>query len=899
MAQEIIPNSEHTHPQFLIDTGLPFKPAVRIDKPIITEAVALSMMGDWHHSFGRSMADRARAWLTREDELTIETNTYEKLDDAVQGFFEAMQLPAGTREEGRTLIDEAVALHSRELLGDYYDPYIDEAIARVKKLVFPEVVEDTFPPKHALEVVLTPAEYGYNVMAGGSHKDDIGLAEAMIVVVRDIIPKNPRLRQILATKLDEKTVNNKASALQRQNPFFQTLLSFDTDLHKVDDRLLTEYEKQVRLGQAEDLVRRKHGLFPSESLRINSNATRDYGKFLLQLDDETVKTAEFPAGQIEQQKFERARAFFCQHLGVEQQDIMDNFVSKMQSADPKNGRRILDIWKNEIVNEITRQIFGDSPARDLQVVTWPVRRMIDEMKNRFSRAPIRSIDPSKSYREYLDEASSQLIPAKHTYYAQVIAQRMSDYFKADSSWNPSIFIHRNSDALYSTRGTQDTSGSLLGKGCIMPQGECSRGSDYVDIDSHEKKDLGTIFKYDLPLGIRDAKRFITPGSHNKQRKDVSAENADVILVLADSDQGAVRLGGFTTEGLINSSSVYLNYDKEAHDPDDYCFVPVDAARLDDVVVRLNGSGLHSLADALTNARPRTVAELEVVVSSRMRYTTQPRASVKLEDLSDCTKLIGKDGLLEVQCTGANTVLEMVIGELYGIGKTKLVGGTAISSMSKTIPVVGHLKVAFAYDSKLYYLDATPSPQLGHSGESPAPNTIEYLRKIELGRRPKRQNIEKSQPSLSSKESSANTEVSQQEVLENIFENEVMKLAEAWTGLPKGSNDELNGYRQMNGRWGWYVSQRERILQAVQQRGQDDLLWQTIGLVGGSASGKIDKETLDQNIDYFKRLQSMPLSERQEFGGKAGIKMALYNEASIGLMLQILQKTRNTLSIPAK
>lgn len=847
---------------------------------------------DWHiRQTPSRLAARARAFLANNPTSEAVTQPIQSFEKHIEDYFEATQLPPEVREEGRALIDDAVALHAPGLLGWIKKPILDEATLRVKRLVFPDSLDDIkLPPSdERLFAEFNYYNFSANLTALGDG-DRLQLAHSIIVIARDIIVKNPRIKEILGTPFKAPELNIKAQAIVESSNFYQTLLSFDTETPVDNERPLTPHEKMVRIAQERDQIYRRHGVERTAHSGFYPNASRELGRASLWIDDETQRGARLSAEENEAEKFKLAQAFIKQHFtqievaAFEEFGPVGNSVSQELTA----------------AKSVATYMFKGTKAEGMGSYISIVHRLVDQLiwtdfPEHRSGVPIQKGDYQKLLDEALDD-SDWLSPfMDEIYYHKLVGFRLADYFSMSPSSANNFTTPRVPETMFESQGV---SRSFAPKppGTIGGVTEQKAASSYED--TQESVSIGRVIKFSLPAGVRNAMRFIKTSTHDIEIPQdlVTFATSDAVLLFKASQPASLQLDGFTTTDLVNGSIAYFNYDRDSHDPDDYCFVPVESIQLHQLIQRLSAAGLDKIANAFLKHQPKTVAEIEIIMAGQMRYVDEERPSMPIARLEDCKQLQGTNGLLEVQCTGANTVLQLVVQELFGPGKTKLVGGLAVNSNDNDIMSIGHQKLPFVHKGKMYYLDATPSIKIGEREIDSVAEKLAELKKIEQQKRTETPPSETEiTATLTQKDTVTKMTESERKVaLEGVFENEALKLAETWTGLPKGTDDELNGYRMKDGKWRWFVSRRQRMMDAVIARGSEDLLNITVRAVGGAINGKVRDDEVQSTIEYLRTLQNIGLNERMDVGRNLGVKIAQYNDASLNLMIRILEKTRKIL-----
>lgn len=821
--------------------------------------------------------------------------------EIVQGIFDATQLPPEVREVSQTRLREAVTLNAKQVLGGELEPYKDEALRRVLKIVFPDTVDDVLQAERENANLSHYMTSGGNVrgMSPGFKVDDERLAEAMIRIVRDIMTNDPQLDKVMNTRFDYDFVYEGMKRLARQTTFYRALLSFDASGEVLGYRSLNSHEWQVRAAQIEESVRSVHGMLPGEDLRRNPDARRALARAVFRLDDETVRDPSNVTNN-DRRKFDKALDIFEKYLDPQQKQFAriirkNSGLTEWSDDDVEAYTKLYARWR-QAASTATDNV------SDEQLIGVPVeyRRALGYMMCVFTIKYYgvgisEYANNGRGYRGFLaeiDKMKELFHQPQRDRYRHVVASRMAACLGGAcfDSHNDTItgFIHTYPEP---KKGE-------LGRLVDGPR-DASREAICHDLSPNKYRCIGEVLKFVLPPGVRNGLRFLTPviGSHHD---GVESADANDVVIDMGRQLDAAELDGFTITALSTDGKSYMKYDHERHDPDDYCFVPVDDDKLNSLIAKLNDAGLGSLADTLAASYPLTVAELEVVLSSQMRYVTEPREGVILEDLRDCHRLVGEDGLLEVQCTGANAILELMMIELFGEGKTKQVSGTAINASSKIVPSIGHQKVAFVYNDTLYYLDATPPLASDEVVDAPGRVSLKELKSIKLNRHKIGKNADEDVAGVNKDNIvvvQENTVMSNEERtarLDDIYENDLMNLISMQTGLPRGNKDDLTGYKQVNGQWGWHSGARGIMLQSLLDRGNGDPLRHAASLIARARGGRVEAEEITLYIKTLQGLIDMSDRERVQNGKKFGVNMSFYNTAGLSLIVDILEKTRDSL-----
>jgi hypothetical protein len=150
-----------------------------------------------------------------------------------------------------------------------------------------------------------------------------------------------------------------------------------------------------------------------------------------------------------------------------------------------------------------------------------------------------------------------------------------------------------------------------------------------------------------------------------------------------------------------------------NDPYVFCPTPLSTERKQYLAERYYKMGLTQLSDCLVKSDLLRVGDLAEILTDESLYASYENGKKLNVDPNgglDQVRCLVKNGRFVAQCTGANTILQMSLNEVFGPRFTRLTRGEVLlTSGSEAIPVVGHAQALFIDPDtgRQYLLDATP------------------------------------------------------------------------------------------------------------------------------------------------------------------------------------------------
>lgn len=681
---------------------------------------------------------------TRTHEIDrVESQAERERREAYEEYHEQLRIPEMLRRQAMDALTRTLAACREEFVG-FDEQLVAQATARLMA-----IIDDTPTPPHVRsrsdsDGFIPPAEY---VVRERLHQKLLNVKDGSVYKILD------------HESNDSRAVREAALKAMRHHPLYQLFEATISESERPDSRKRTQLELQTALAQAEQEVKRRHGLAPHDDLRLHHGARRVFERQAWQIEDEDIPHATHDKDDAHSKVF----SFFVNMLPEEKRSEFRRAVGALKAMLPRDSKVSNDSGTAKpLLDQLHEAIdaYEASSSGGYEEVDFLIKRF---MKSRAMIALLQELQyPTLASSDYLLTARSLELFSKEapwwvsrgdTYSERVerILDERIDYLDpllrnriAVPTSSPGVFDLRPIPSTHAERVRQmsigpsvpisvqdsldaqdygfepDATQAVMGKGVwslsgrnfyVEPSSSESANYDLASLES--QMPLAHVHYADtLPGGIPQTMRLIQPTlmpdmtdvSRVKNHMTITPWNAPPL-----SPDSAYTVAGFTLEWASNGN-LHFAYDVD-HDPYTRAKVPLPEGSGERLVAAYKEAGLDELARLVDQASIRTVDQLEGVLKWGAEYAQKgngKRVTTKtLTELAEAYK--NDEGRLSYQCTGAAQLLRLSLQELYGKDSVSVIAGSVLVPGADTIGVIGHAQVKFVSpeDGRVYYLDATP------------------------------------------------------------------------------------------------------------------------------------------------------------------------------------------------
>ena len=508
---------------------------------------------------------------------------------------------------------------------------------------------------------------------------------------------------------------------------YALIASFMNQRRDKDDRPLTRFWHQVRTGQVVHDVRRRYAIAENAPITPGTQAHMELQRRVHRLDNETMvlPNPKPPKSDIDRLKsylypqlcdvFAKDGRTGLQGLRIEKKDGFTDARFVFYGEEERH-ESIYDS-ADKLVKQISRKVSLRTPDRDYITHDFLCSTILGTFKS----------GHNDSLQELLDCALSYSASALYDELIDYLTPNYFDYAKY--SYEPLTEIIRQA-APGSSGDTRDIiDGHRINKRrntlWDSVYGASLNSNDYETIMRLKNQLNGSVEKYG-PNNFRVPSRLVlTEGQELGQRPPPTTGNEDLVIEWSDyssMSHGVVpRIPGYNLVSISESHNTKFGFNVDPNgDPYAQCDVLVPHDRLQSLIDAYRRLGLDSLAQTLEDRDGLTVTQLTDAISDNAEYyvpgapnnrarktINENRAGRYTAELNYFSSFVD-DGILQVQCSGANIFLKHSLELVFGAGTSTTLGGYTISAFDNKITSEQHLQTVFSHGGNQYILDATPS-----------------------------------------------------------------------------------------------------------------------------------------------------------------------------------------------
>lgn len=500
---------------------------------------------------------------------------------------------------------------------------------------------------------------------------------------------------------NKNALEQSVESLIKASPMYALLQSFD-DNTTAKPQKLNEYWKQIRTGQEEHVIKKRHGIPVSETLNqrtANSNlvfsAQKALQKAIYKIEEETMPQVTNHGSST----YEKVYAWLMTGI-ASQRSSSEELITSLHTDPDEDYLRGTnadgeDIWLHDdhysFCGDLGEQLHREAlTTNNREIALW--------LALYYSEKVIKK-GPGVKHSEALDSAVKQTVAA----HLDDIASDPN--YHIPSIRKPSGLTYRSAPVKYITLEHRNT-------------------VQYTDVVSSEwqreleSETFGWIRSADRPYA--DGRIIIE--APLDQQYNPSPDRYDMSLNIdsyryTDTDETFGRSPQIPGYDIVGRSDYTWYYERSDHDPYGPTNIEIPDERKQSLAEMYHSIGLVDLAQQVDKSESLTVDDLVQLIQIHSEYTFDDSYKLhhgQLENgLSAFTKCIDR-GVLQVQCTGATQfLLASLTHAVPEIGASSA-SGVLLPNFdgqheeSLRINKLGHSLVRIFSKGKMFILDATPA-----------------------------------------------------------------------------------------------------------------------------------------------------------------------------------------------
>ncbi len=640
--------------------------------------------------------------------VRVESRTERERREAYEEYHERLRIPEALRHQAMEALRRTLAACREEFVG-FDEQLVAQATARLMAIIDDTPLPPELQKRRNPNASIPAVEW---VVGDRIHRKLLNVQDGPMY-------------EALNYPYDTHAIHDAALEAMRHHPLYQAFEATISHSEKPDSRKRTPFELQTALAQAEQEVKRRHGISPQDDLRLHHGARRAFERQAWQIEDEEIPHTTSSKDDAHSKAIE----FFITILPEQERSEFRRSLGVLKAGWPKDMSGQGDVDRaNRLMKRMSMAIddYEDTSATGSEEVDVLVKRF---MNGRFRKALSQEVQnrsrPSSDYLLTAGSMGSLELRVRDSFYhvsswqsvPETYAERVRQMSMGADLPTPVQYALDAQDYGLEPEPVQVVVGGGIGllsgrNFYIRPNAQDSTNYDFSSLEAQAP--LARVHYTDaFPAGVPRAMRLTQP-TQMPDMSDVSRVQNHMVINPKNGNLPAAgdayTVAGFKLEWASNGS-LHFAYDAD-HDPYTPAKTPLPEGSIDQLVAVYKEAGLDELARLVDQASIRTVAELEHTLKQGADYAH------KGNSLRQTTTTLGAlakayktdEGRLSYQCTGAAQLLKLSLQELYGPNSVSIISSSVLAPSANTIGAIGHAQVKFVSpeDSRVYYLDATPS-----------------------------------------------------------------------------------------------------------------------------------------------------------------------------------------------